>query len=44
MPTALLRGHQYSRRQLLDMSKKATETGQHGLAQACYDAACKMKI
>ena len=42
--TALLRGHQYSRSQLMNMSKKATETGQHGLAQACYDAACKMKI
>ena len=40
----ILTGHQYSRRQLLDMSRKATETGQHGLAQACYDAACKMKI
>ena len=42
--TALLRGHQYSREQLMNMSKKATQTGQHGLAQACYDAACKMKI
>ena len=42
--TALLRGHQYSRSQLMNMSRKATETGQHGLAQACYDAACKMKI
>tara|TARA_A100001234_G_scaffold167110_1_gene148381 strand:- start:18 stop:917 length:900 start_codon:yes stop_codon:yes gene_type:complete len=42
--TALLRGHQYSRSQLMKMSRKATETGQHGLAQACYDAACKMKI
>lgn len=40
----ILTGHQYSKRQLLDMSKKATQTGQHGLAQACYDAACKMKI
>ena len=40
----ILTGHQYSKRQLLDMSRKATETGQHGLAQACYDAACKMKI
>ena len=42
--TALLRGHRYSRDQLMNMSRKATETGQHGLAQACYDAACKMKI
>ena len=42
--TMILKNHQYSKRELMDMSKKATQTGQHGLAQACYDAACKMKI
>lgn len=42
--TAILKNHQYDKAQLLKMSRKATETGQHGLAQACYDAACKMKI
>lgn len=41
--TAILKDHSYSRQQLMNMSKKATSTGQHGLAQACYDAACKMK-
>ena len=42
--TAILKNHQYDKAQLMKMSRKATETGQHGLAQACYDAACKMKI
>ena len=42
--TMILRNHQYDKAQLMKMSRKATETGQHGLAQACYDAACKMKI
>ena len=42
--TMILKNHQYDKKQLMDMSRKATETGQHGLAQACYDAACKMKI
>ena len=42
--TAILRNHQYDKATLMNMSKKATQTGQHGLAQACYDAACKMKI
>jgi len=41
--TEVLKGHRYSQKQLMDMSKKATSTGQHGLAQACYDAACAMK-
>ena len=41
--TEVLKGHRYSQKQLMDMSKKATNTGQHGLAQACYDAACAMK-
>ena len=42
--TMILKNHQYDKKQLMNMSRKATETGQHGLAQACYDAACKMKI
>ena len=42
--TAIIKNHQYDKAQLMKMSRKATETGQHGLAQACYDAACKMKI
>ena len=34
-----LKGHKYSKKQLMDMSKKSTKEGRHGEAQSMYKAA-----
>ena len=34
--SSVLKGHKYSKRQLLDMSKKSTKEGRHGEADALY--------
>ena len=38
-----LKGHKYSKKQLMDMSKKSTKEGRHGEAQSMYKAARAMK-
>jgi len=42
MDTAL-RGHKYTKQQLMDMSKKSTQQGRHAEAQSMYKAARAMK-
>ena len=34
--SSVLKGHKYTKRQLLDMSKKSTKEGRHGEADALY--------
>ena len=38
-----LKGHKYSKKQLMDMSKKSTKEGRHGEAQSMYKAARAVK-
>ena len=38
-----LKGHKYSKKQLMSMSKKSTQAGRHGEAQSMYKAARAMK-
>ncbi len=41
--TEVLKRHRHSLKNLMEGSKMTINTGQYGLAQACYDAACAMK-
>ena len=40
---SVLKGHKYSKKQLMDMSKKSTQQGRHGEASSMYKAARAMK-
>ena len=40
---SVLKGHKYSKKQLMSMSKKSTQAGRHGEAQSMYKAARAMK-